>query len=265
MAVALGVFVAALIVDSFARPISTLMLGRLATGQSYQRDYVRLDQIAPVLVATVIASEDAGFCRNRGVDWDALHEVIGEGGEGGASRGASTITMQTAKNLFLWPSRSVIRKGAEIGIALVLGQVWSKAHTIEVYLNIAEWGDGIFGAEAAARHWFGCAAADLRPAQAARLAVALPNPLKRSPAVKSRTLARRAERLVRAMARAGLIDAAALAEAQRELGLAPPPTVAAPATGTTPASTTTPVPLPSLPRLPPEESVSDDALGSDEH
>lgn len=180
MAVALGLFVAALIVDSFARPISTLMLGRMATGQSYERDYVRLGQIAPVLVATVIASEDAGFCRNSGVDWDALHKVIGEGGEGGASRGASTITMQTAKNLFLWPSRSVIRKGAEIGIALVLGQVWSKAHTIEVYLNIAEWGEGLFGIEAAAKRYFGKHASELNAREAALLAVALPNPIRRS-------------------------------------------------------------------------------------
>jgi len=125
-----------------ARPLSTLMLGRMVVGKSYERVYVRLADIAPIAVASVIASEDDGFCQNDGVDWDALHEVISGAGKNGPSRGASTITMQTAKNLFLWPGRSTIRKGIEIGVALVLGEVWSKVRTIEVYLNVAEWGDG---------------------------------------------------------------------------------------------------------------------------
>ena len=127
----------------------------------------------------MIASEDARFCHNAGVDWDALHQVIAEADEDGPSRGASTITMQVAKNLFLWPGRSVIRKGLEIAIATVLGKVWSKPHTMEVYLNIAEWGDGIFGIEAAARRHFGKPAADLDAREAALLATALPNPILR--------------------------------------------------------------------------------------
>jgi monofunctional biosynthetic peptidoglycan transglycosylase len=239
-----------------------------AAGRAYKLhwDWRPMARISPLLQRAVVYAEDSQFWKHDGVDWEAMKDAAEhDWKERSLERGASTITQQVAKNLYLSPSRNPVRKLRELFIARRLDRDLGKKRVLELYLNIAEWGDGIFGAEAAARHWFGCAAAELRPAQAARLAVALPNPLKRSPAVKSRTLARRAERLVRAMARAGLIDAAALAEAQRELGLAPPPTVAAPATGTTPASTTTPVPLPSLPRLPPEESVSDDALGSDEH
>jgi len=167
---------------SVARPVSTLMLGRLATGRSYERVYVRLADIAPIAVASVIASEDDGFCQNDGVDWDALHDVISRAGKRGPSRGASTITMQTAKNLFLWPGRSTIRKGIEIGAALVLGQVWSKARTIEVYLNIAEWGDGVYGIEAAAQRYFHKKASQLDAREAALLATSLPNPIKRNAA-----------------------------------------------------------------------------------
>jgi membrane carboxypeptidase/penicillin-binding protein PbpC len=105
-----------------------------------------------VAAAAVIASEDATFRRNRGVDWGALHQVLS--GAEGPTRGASTITMQTAKNLFLWPGSSVLRRGVEIPMALVLGQVCSKARTLEIYLNIAEWGDGLFGLEAEAQHIF---------------------------------------------------------------------------------------------------------------
>ena len=176
------VFLGAFVLDTVAPPISTLMLGRLLDGKGYTRDYVRLGAIAPVAVGSVIASEDAQFCRNKGVDWDALHAVIEEADEDGPSRGASTITMQTAKNLFLWPGRSKIRKGLEIGVALMLGTLWSKPHTIEVYLNIAEWGEGTFGIEAAARRYFHKSAADLDAHEAALLATSLPNPIKRDAA-----------------------------------------------------------------------------------
>lgn len=171
----LGLFV----LDTVARPVSMLILGRQLTGRAATRDYVRLDAIAPVLVATVISSEDAQFCRNDGVDWAALHEVMADAD--GPSRGASTITMQTAKNLFLWPGRSAIRKGLEIGIALGLGKVWTKAHVIEVYLNIAEWGEGTFGIEAAAERYFHKPATRLDAREAALLATALPNPFLRDP------------------------------------------------------------------------------------
>jgi monofunctional biosynthetic peptidoglycan transglycosylase len=115
------------------------------------------------------------------VDWEALREVIEEAGEDGPSRGASTITMQTVKNVFLWPGRSMIRKGIEIPLATVVDFVWSKERVMEVYLNVAEWGPGVFGAEAAARRHFRKSASELTAREAALLAAALPNPLRRDP------------------------------------------------------------------------------------
>jgi monofunctional biosynthetic peptidoglycan transglycosylase len=157
-------------------PVSTLMLARWVTFRGVERTYVPLARISPRLVAAVVISEDALFCRHHGVDWGALNEVINEADEDGPSRGASTITMQTAKNLFLWPQRSAIRKGLEIPLALVLDRAWGKKRVLEVYLNIAEWGPGLFGAEAAARHYFHKSAADLTQREASLLATALPNP-----------------------------------------------------------------------------------------
>jgi monofunctional biosynthetic peptidoglycan transglycosylase len=178
----LALFISLVALYAVARPVSTLMLARIIVGKSYQRDYAPLRSIAPTALASVIASEDASFCENDGVDWGSLREVLSGAGERGPSRGASTITMQTAKNLFLWPGRSTIRKGVEIGMALVLGEAWSKARTLEIYLNIAEWGDGIYGIEAAADRYFHKRASDLNPHEAAMLATALPNPILRNPA-----------------------------------------------------------------------------------
>jgi monofunctional biosynthetic peptidoglycan transglycosylase len=181
--IALLVFFAALVaLYSFVPPVSTLMLARTIEGKSYQRDYVQLKNIAPAAIAAVIASEDASFCFNDGVDWGAIHEVLTRAGVHGPKRGASTITMQTARNLFLWPGRSLIRKGVEIGMALALGKAWSKARTLEIYLNIAEWGDGLYGIEAAARRYFHKNASTLSAREAALLASALPNPIRRDPA-----------------------------------------------------------------------------------
>jgi monofunctional glycosyltransferase len=176
------IFIALVALYAVVPPLSTLMLARKIEGRSYQRIYVRLDDVAATAVASVIASEDATFCQNDGVDWGTLHEVLNGPGKGGPKRGASTITMQTAKNLFLWPSRSAIRKSVEIGMALLLGKVWSKRRTIEVYLNIAEWGDGLFGVESAARHYFHKRASQLDTWEGALLATSLPNPSKRDAA-----------------------------------------------------------------------------------
>jgi monofunctional glycosyltransferase len=167
---------------TFVRPVSTLMLARMLEGKSYQRIYAPLKTIAPIALASVVASEDASFCDNDGVDWGSLREVLSGAGKRGPSRGASTITMQTAKNLFLWPGRSKIRKGIEIGMALVMGEAWSKARTLEIYLNIAEWGDGIYGIEAAAQRYFHKSASQLNPHEASLLTTALPNPFLRNPA-----------------------------------------------------------------------------------
>jgi monofunctional glycosyltransferase len=178
----LALFIGLVALYAVARPVSTLMLARMIEGKNYQRVYAPLKTIAPVALDAVIASEDATFCDNDGVDWGALREVVSGAGKNGPSRGASTITMQTAKNLFLWPGRSIIRKGIEIPMALVLGKAWSKARTLEIYLNIAEWGDGLYGVEAAAERYFHKSASELNPHEAALLATSLPNPIKRSPA-----------------------------------------------------------------------------------
>jgi monofunctional biosynthetic peptidoglycan transglycosylase len=162
-------------------PVSTLMLARWVTFRGVDRIYVPLARISPRLIAAVVTSEDAQFCRHRGVDWSALNEVITEADEDGPSRGASTVTMQTAKNVFLWPGRSAIRKGLEIPLAMVIDRAWGKRRVLEVYLNIAEWGDGLFGAEAAARRYFHKTAADLSQREASLLATALPNPILRDP------------------------------------------------------------------------------------
>jgi monofunctional biosynthetic peptidoglycan transglycosylase len=176
-----ALFISLVALYAVAPPVSTLMLARMVEGKSYQRVYAPLRTIAPAALAAVIRSEDATFCDNDGVDWGSLREVLSAAGEHGPSRGASTITMQTAKNLFLWPGRSVIRKGVEIPMALVLGQVWSKARTLEIYLNIAEWGDGLYGVEAAAERYFHKSASQLNPREAALLATSLPNPILRNP------------------------------------------------------------------------------------
>jgi monofunctional biosynthetic peptidoglycan transglycosylase len=167
---------------AFVDPVSTLMLARTLEDKSYERIFVRLDKVAPAAVAAVVASEDATFCQNDGVDWGALHEVMRGTSHGEPKRGASTITMQTAKNLFLWPGRSALRKGIEIGMALVLGKAWPKRRVMEIYLNVAEWGDGLFGIEAAAQRYFHKPASRLDLREGALLATALPNPIKRNPA-----------------------------------------------------------------------------------
>jgi monofunctional biosynthetic peptidoglycan transglycosylase len=181
-----------------------------------------LGRISPLLQRAVIYAEDPVFFQHQGVDWEEIKEAAAHDWHTKSfERGASTITQQVAKNLYLSPSRNPIRKLREFAIAKRLDRDLSKSRVLEIYLNIAEWGDGVFGAEAAARHWFGCSAAQLDAAQAARLAVALPNPILRAPTVRSRQLARKAARLVRALRRAGLIDEAEADEGQRSLGIAP--------------------------------------------
>ncbi|CAO4167803.1 monofunctional biosynthetic peptidoglycan transglycosylase [Methylorubrum populi] len=185
------------LVYSVATPPSTLMLGRWLTLQSVERDSVPLEAISPALVQAVMASEDQRFCLHRGVDWGALREVVDD--DEGPSRGASTITMQTVKNVFLWPGRSYLRKGLEIPLALLADAVWGKRRTMEIYLNVAEWGDGVFGAEAAARHWFRKSARDLSRGEAALLAATLPNPILRSAGKPTRGVRAIAARIQRRM------------------------------------------------------------------
>lgn len=169
-------------------PFSTLQAWTFVTTGKAERHWVPLDRIAPALAHSVIMSEDGRFCEHRGVDWRAVRQVI----ESEASRGASTIPMQVAKNLFLWTSRSYVRKALEIPLAHWIDLVWTKRRTIEVYLNIVEWGPGIFGAAAAAQYWFKVPAEKLSRRQAALLAAVLPNPLERNPAKPGRFTAAQA-------------------------------------------------------------------------
>jgi monofunctional biosynthetic peptidoglycan transglycosylase len=180
---------------------STLMLWRAMTGQSVTRSWVPLTEIAPSMRAAVVVAEDQAFCRHWGVDPGALREVITD--TDGINRGASTITMQTAKNAFLWHGRSYVRKAIEIPLAVVLDRTWGKRRTLEVYLNIVEFGDGVFGVEAAARRYFGTSARSLSADQAARLAASLPNPRLRNPAAGSTRAAANARLIRQRMDRLG--------------------------------------------------------------
>lgn len=184
LAAALALLCLLLVLWRFVPPVSTLMLGRWVTLRPVERVWMPLERISPNLVAAVVTSEDARFCRHSGIDWAALDEQLSA--EDGPARGASTITMQTAKNLFLWPQRSFVRKGLEIPLALAIDAAWPKRRVLEVYLNIAEWGPGVFGAEAAAQRYFSKPAAQLTRREAALLATALPNPILRNPKRPSR-------------------------------------------------------------------------------
>lgn len=184
------------------RPVSTLMLADTVAGRPLVREWRALDEFPPALLASVLASEDARFCAHGGVDWGAVATVAREAIEGGRPRGASTVTMQTVKNLFLPASRSLWRKALEVPLALWADLVWGKRRTLEIYLNVAEWAPGHYGAAAGARAWFGRDVASLTPAQAAALAVTLPNPMIRNPAdpgPRQAALARLNERRAREM------------------------------------------------------------------
>ena len=162
-------------------PVSALMLWRRATFARVERSWVPLTAITPALPRAVMVAEDARFCTHRGVDFGQLRNAIEDADDFSEMRGGSTIAQQTAKNLFLWPGRSVVRKALEFPLALWLDLVLGKRRLMEIYLNIAEWGpDGEFGAEAAARHAFNRSARDLSAREAALLAAILPNPRRRS-------------------------------------------------------------------------------------
>ncbi len=187
----------------FVHPVSTLMLGDRLLLRSVERNWVDFEDIAPVLVQSVMMSEDGQFCFHGGVDWVQMRGVVDDALDGEATRGASTIPMQTAKNLFLWNGRSFVRKALELPLALAADFVWSKRRVMEIYLNIAEWGPGIYGVEAAARHHFGVSAAKLSRRQAALLAVALPNPIDRVAGKPGKGLRRLASIIERRASRAG--------------------------------------------------------------
>jgi monofunctional biosynthetic peptidoglycan transglycosylase len=162
-------------------PVSTVMLWRRLAGERMQRQYVPLSHISPALALAVIVAEDGRFCSHHGVDFQVIRDTLADADELEDLRGGSTITQQVAKNLFLWPGRSWLRKALEFPLALWIDLVLSKRRILEIYLNIAEWGpNGEFGVEAGSRYAFGKPARELSRSEAALLAAVLPNPVTRN-------------------------------------------------------------------------------------
>ena len=170
-------------------PVSNLMLSRIISGNGIHKQWMSLDQMSPQLARAVISSEDGRFCSHHGVDWVEFQDAFGGTFDDfeAPTRGASTVSMQTAKNLFLWDGRgSGIRKVFEMPLALYMDFIWTKHRMLEVYLNIVEWAPGVYGAEAASQFHFRKSASQLTRREAALLAAVLPNPIKRSAGKPSR-------------------------------------------------------------------------------
>jgi monofunctional biosynthetic peptidoglycan transglycosylase len=185
-----------------APPVTPLMILRAIEGEGIRQDWVPLRRISPHAVGAVLALEDTTFCTHAGIDWAQMREAAADYLKGERVRGASTITMQTARNLFLWPGRSVVRKALEAPLTTLLEAVWDKRRILEVYLNIIEWGPGIYGIEEASQTYFRKSAADLGPHEAGLLAAVLPNPRNWSPARPTTYLI---ERMHTAVARASTL------------------------------------------------------------
>jgi monofunctional biosynthetic peptidoglycan transglycosylase len=176
-------------------PLTYLMVQRSLEGKGFDRQWRDLDQISPRVVRAVIAAEDSHFCEHRGFDFDAMEKALAANARSKKVRGGSTISQQTAKNVFLWPDRSYLRKGLEAYFTVLIEFMWGKPRIMEVYLNSIEWGPGVYGVEAAARKNFGTSAANLSQAQAARLAAILPSPLKWKAAKPGPYVKRRSSRI----------------------------------------------------------------------
>lgn len=176
-------------------PATPLMLLRLVEGYGLSHDWVAYDEIAPAMIRSVIAAEDGKFCLHNGFDWDAINDALEAAEDGQRLRGGSTISQQTAKNVFLWPGRSWVRKGLEAGFTVVIEALWPKRRILEVYLNSVEFGPGIYGVEAAARFHFRKSAAQLSAREAALLAAVLPNPIRFSASRPSGYVSRYAGRI----------------------------------------------------------------------
>jgi monofunctional biosynthetic peptidoglycan transglycosylase len=196
-------------------PTSAFMLRdgipRLFSGKGWvDYDWVDWEEIAPPMRLAVVAAEDQNFPSHDGFDFEAIQKALAHNQESDRTRGASTISQQVAKNLFLWPGRSWLRKGLEVGFTVALEALWPKRRILEVYLNVAELGDGVYGVEAAARRHFGRSAARLSPRQAAQLAAVLPSPRKMNAARPGPHAARRAQWIERQMRQLGQAHLAGL-------------------------------------------------------
>lgn len=186
------VVVALVVLGTIINPPTTAYMfseGRRLGG--VEQTWVPMERIAPVMARSAVAAEDANFCAHWGFDMAAIKLAIAEG----SSRGASTISQQTVKNVYLWHGRLWVRKAAEALITPLVEAVWTKRRIIEVYLNVAEFDEGVFGVEAAARHYFGISAAELSATQAARLAAILPSPKTRSAANPSSFVRKRSRQV----------------------------------------------------------------------
>lgn len=170
-----------------------------ARERNWEHEWVSLDEMSKWMPRAVVASEDGRFYQHHGFDTVEIEKAIEERRQGKCQRGASTISQQTAKNVFLWPAHSWVRKGLEAYFTVLIEWMWPKERILEVYLNSIEMGAGIYGAEAAARHYFGKPAADLTKRECALIAVSLPDPIKRDPANPSSYLNRRATKISRYM------------------------------------------------------------------
>ncbi len=172
-----GMFAALVLLFSFLNPpVNIYQLQESARLGALQREWVAIEDIAPVMGRSAVAAEDANFCLHFGFDMNAIRAAVAQGG----NRGASTISQQVVKNVFLWHGRSWLRKAMEGVLTPAVELIWSKQRILEVYLNIAEFDEGVFGVQAAARHYFNVDARNLSALQAARLAAVLPDPKARS-------------------------------------------------------------------------------------
>jgi monofunctional glycosyltransferase len=188
-------------------PATYLMVQRAFEGRGFERRWVPIEKISPNLVRAVIAAEDARFCEHHGFDVEAIEKAMAANAAGKKLRGGSTISQQTAKNVFLWPGRDWVRKGLEAWFTVLIEVGWGKERILEVYLNSIEWGPGVYGAEAAAQKNFHVPAAKLTAAQAARLAAIVPKPLSWKAAKPGPYMKRRAgsiNRNAKAVRREGL-------------------------------------------------------------
>lgn len=183
-------------------PLTGLMAARLVEGalgeapMRFVHDPVAIDEISPNLILAVLASEDQEFLSHHGFDWDAIQKALSHNEHHRRKRGASTISQQTAKNVFLWEGRSWIRKGLEVPYTVAIELLWGKRRILEAYLNCVEFGPGIYGAEAAARHYWHIPASRLSPSQSALLAATLPSPRRNNPARRTGFLMKRAGQVV---------------------------------------------------------------------
>ena len=162
-------------------PVTPLMVIRLFEGEGVKKDWVPMKHISRHAVRAVIALEDTRFCLHNGVDWEQVQDAVADRLQGGRLRGASTISMQTAKNLFLWPDRTYVRKAIEAPLTFLIEWAWDKRRIMEIYMNVIEWGPGVYGIEAAANAYFKKPAAKLTQWESGLLAAVLPNPRKWSP------------------------------------------------------------------------------------